>query len=79
MHLMTGDQRREAAQESARKYYRTHRDHIIAYNRCYQQDYPWVQRTNYSRRKAKKWGGEIGDVVEQQVYERDQWLCTLCG
>jgi 5-methylcytosine-specific restriction endonuclease McrA len=77
--MMTEEQRRQAAQASARKYYLLHRAQVIAYNRRYQQDHPWVQRTNYSRRKAKQRGGAIAAVDEQQIFERDRWTCQLCG
>jgi HNH endonuclease len=75
---MTGDQKRTAVQATSRRYYLKHRDQIIAYKRRYQQDHSWVQRTNDSRRKAKKWGGEVGEVDEQAIYVRDQWVCQHC-
>ena len=76
---MTGDQRRAPAQATSQKYYRTHRAQVIAYNRQYQQDHPergpmW----NWSRRKAKKWGDEIGKVDRQAIFDCDQWICQLC-
>ena len=69
----------EQKQATLRRYYLTHRAQVIAYNRQYKQDHPEVQCGNYSRRKAKRWGGEIGEVDEQAVYEHDQWVCQLCG
>jgi 5-methylcytosine-specific restriction endonuclease McrA len=37
------------------------------------------RRAHASRRDARKRGQFVADVSPEQIYQRDQWRCQLCG
>jgi 5-methylcytosine-specific restriction endonuclease McrA len=37
------------------------------------------KRMHRDRRRARKKGAYVADVVRQEVYRRDLWICQLCG
>jgi 5-methylcytosine-specific restriction endonuclease McrA len=63
---------------------------VYCSSRCYQaqyrKDHPekfpaWddAKKAAYHRRRARKRGAQTTKVVPIEVFERDQWICGLCG
>jgi 5-methylcytosine-specific restriction endonuclease McrA len=65
--------------ESERRYRERHKEAIAAYNRKYFKEHPDVVRSSQHRRRAQKYLAPFDHFRSLEIYERDKWMCGLCG
>ena len=70
---------RETLRERHRRYYEENREAVRERNRQYDKANPDKVRTHSHTRRARKCGAFVETVVARQVYERDNWVCHICG
>ena len=70
---------REAEREQQRRYREANRDALRERQRQYNKANPDKTRAREHTRRARKCGAFVETVVARQVYERDNWVCHICG
>ena len=85
---------RDAVRERHRRYYEANRDAVRERHRRWREanreaalecDRRWREanrdrvRTHYANRRARKRAAHIETVDYQEIYQRDNWTCQLCG
>ncbi len=70
---------REAQSSWGKQYYLQHSEHIKARSTRYHQAKPWVIHNSNHRRLAKELAHYVEPVNDIRVFERDGWVCQLCG
>lgn len=69
---------RDAAQSVNRKWYSENTERIAAARSAWHQANPDIWRASWRKRRALKRTTEADNVIPQQVFERDGWVCYLC-
>ena len=69
----------EKVKANKKAYYLRHTAEIKAKSKAYQQAHPEVGRLHGRKRKALKRGVQHKPYATNYVFERDNWICQLCG
>ncbi len=62
-----------------RAYYIRHSDKIKAKSKAYHQAHPEQERQRWRKYIALKLGNGHEPYAENYIFERDSWICGICG
>ena len=54
-------------------------DYQVNYQRAYQKANPEKSRSKSQRRRARKRGVDLKKFSDIEIFERDNWICGICG
>lgn len=69
----------EARREKSRRYAAENRERAREYQRRYTEQYPDKAREYTARRRARKLSTTVESINRLEVFERDGWICGICG
>lgn len=73
------DSNKEKIKATRDKYSATHRTEINLRAKKYKQAHPDKATRNYLERRARKLNATVEKFFVSEIYERDGWICGLCG
>src|SRR5690606_32172104 len=73
------EENRDAELERNRKWREENRDAELERNRKYRKENPHVYREAARRRRARERENGVEFYRDEDIYDRDNWICQLCG
>ena len=69
----------KAANERSRKYYYLNKERLLEKNSQYRKLHPEICRLSDQKRRAAKNGVNSEQFYDIEIFERDNWICGICG